>query len=123
MKYISLLLDFLSTALFSATDRGTIVVDGETVEVLVERVYSPQATYPRSALRRGVEGFVVVEFAVSPEGEVIDPYVVETDSPGSFERTAMRTIRRWAYKPPVYNGVAITVDDVKARFTFRLSTD
>jgi protein TonB len=62
-------------------------------------------------------------FAVSPEGEVIDPYVVETDSPGSFERTAMRTIRRWAYEPPVYNGVAVTVDDVKARFTFRLSTD
>jgi len=121
MKFLSLILMFLSTALFAASDKGTIVVDGETVEVSVERVYSPQASYPRSALRKGVEGFVVVEFGVSPEGEVIDPYVVETDNPGSFERTAMRTIRRWAYEPYIYNVVAVTVEDVKATFRFKLT--
>ena len=58
---------------------------------------------------------------VSPEGEVVDPYVVETDQPGYFERAVMRTIRRWAYEPYVYNGVPVTVNDVTARFTFKLT--
>ena len=98
-----------------------ITVSGETIEVAVERIYSPGADYPRSALRKGTEGFVVVEFDVSPDGEVVDPYIVETDQPGSFERSVMRTIRRWAYEPYVHNGVPVTVNDVKARFTFKLT--
>ena len=66
---------------------------------------------------------VVVEFDVSPEGEVVDPYVTDTDQPGYFERSVMRTIRRWAYEPYVYNGVPVTVNDVTARFTFKLADE
>ena len=93
MRLLSLFLLFISQWIFSASDDGNITVNGETVEVSVERIYSPAADYPRSALRRGTEGFVVIEFDVSPEGEVVDPYVVETDQPGYFERAVMRTIR------------------------------
>ena len=56
-----------------------------------------------------------------PDGEVVDPYIVDTDQPGSFERSVMRTIRRWAYEPYEHNGVPVTVNDVKARFTFKLT--
>ncbi len=123
MRYLSILFLFFSCALFSASDEGSITVSGETIEVSVERIYSPGADYPRSALRRGTEGYVVIEFDVSPEGEVVDPYVVETDQPGYFERSVMRTIRRWAYEPYVYNGVPVTVNDVTARFTFKLADE
>jgi protein TonB len=123
MRYLSILFLFFSCVLFSASDQGSITVSGETIEVSVERIYSPAADYPRSALRRGTEGYVVIEFDVSPEGEVVDPYVVEADQPGYFERTVMRTIRRWAYEPYVYNGVPATVNDVTARFTFKLAEE
>ena len=89
MKYLSLLLLAISVGTFAASDKGSVSVNGQTLEVEVERVYAPGAAYPRSALRRGIEGFVVVEFDVSPEGEVLDPYVVDTDKPGSFERASM----------------------------------
>ena len=121
MRIQSILFLLLSFSAFPATDEGSITVSGETIEVAVERIYSPGADYPRSALRKGTEGFVVVEFDVSPDGEVVDPYIVETDQPGSFERSVMRTIRRWAYVPYVHNGVPVTVNDVKARFTFKLT--
>lgn len=121
MRSLSVLILFLAFAAFPASDEGSIEVSGESIEVMVERIYSPGAEYPRSALRKGTEGFVVVEFDVSPDGEVVDPYVVDTDQPGSFERSVMRTIRRWAYEPYVHNGVPVTVNDVKARFTFKLT--
>lgn len=123
MRYLSSLFLLFSLALFPASDEGSITVNGEVIEVSVERIYSPSADYPRSALRRGTEGFVVVEFDVSPEGEVVDPYVTDTDQPGYFERSVMRTIRRWAYEPYVYNGVPVTVNDVTARFTFKLADE
>ena len=88
MKYLSLLLLAISISTFAASDKGSVSVNGQTLEVEVQRVYAPGAAYPRSALRRGIEGYVVVEFDVSPEGEVLDPYVVDTDKPGSFERAS-----------------------------------
>ena len=121
MKYLSLLLLAISIRTFAASDKGSVSVNGQTLEVEVQRVYAPGAAYPRSALRRGIEGFVVVEFDVSPEGEVLDPYVVDTDKPGSFERASMRAVRRWAYEPYVLNGIAVRVEGVTARFTFKLA--
>ena len=53
MRLLSLFLIFISQWIFSASDEGNITVNGETVEVSVERIYSPAADYPRSALRRG----------------------------------------------------------------------
>ena len=85
MRILSILFLLLSFSAFPATDEGSITVSGETIEVAVERIYSPGADYPRSALRKGTEGFVVVEFDdVSPDGEVVDPYIVETDQPWFF---------------------------------------
>ena len=118
MKYLSLLLLAISISTFAASDKGSVSVNGQTLEVEVQRVYAPGAAYPRSALRRGIE---VVEFDVSPEGEVLDPYVVDTDKPGSFERASMRAVRRWAYEPYVLNGIAVRVEGVTARFTFQLA--
>jgi protein TonB len=114
MKFLSLLLFALSLSVFAASDKGSVSVNGQSLEVEVERVYA-------SALRRGIEGYVVVEFDVSPEGEVLDPYVVDTDRPGSFERASMRAVRRWAYEPYVLNGIAVRVEGVTARFTFQLA--
>ena len=49
MRLLSLFLIFISQWVFSASDEGNITVNGETVEVSVERIYSPAADYPRSA--------------------------------------------------------------------------
>ena len=100
---------------------GSISINGELLEVDVTVKYDPQPRYPRSALRQGIEGYVVVEFDVSPDGAVLDPFVIETDQPGMFERAALRSVRRWAFEPYVHEGVPVTVSDVTTTFRFRLS--
>ncbi len=42
--------------------------------------------YPRRALQRGIEGFVIVEFTVTKQGAVRDPIVVEANPSGILNK-------------------------------------
>ncbi len=60
--------------------------------------------YPQRALMRRVEGQVVLEFTINPDGSVSDARVVEADPPGYFEQSALRAITRWEFHPKVVAG-------------------
>jgi protein TonB len=60
--------------------------------------------YPQRALVRRVEGKVVLEFTINPDGSVSDARVVEADPPGYFEQSALRAITRWEFHPKVVAG-------------------
>ena len=120
LKFIFLLLglSFVSSVF---SDTGYITVDGETIEIEVERSYQTPATYPRKALRLEREGYVIIEFAVAQDGSVIDPYVLEGEPAGLFNRAAMKSIRKWIYEPSTYDGVPVQVNDVQVRINFNLT--
>src|SRR5690606_18067832 len=54
---------------------GGLALDASDGEYLP--IVKVQAQYPRRALQRGIEGYVVVGFTVTPQGTVRDPYVIE----------------------------------------------
>ena len=124
-RYISfkaiLTLLCISFVSLSFTDSGYITVDGETIEIDVERSYQTPATYPRKALRLEREGYVIIEFDVAQDGSVIDPYVLEGEPAGLFNRAAMKSIRKWIYEPSTYDGVPVQVNDVQVRINFNLT--
>ena len=115
----SVLAVFFSTSIFSATThKGTVGEDGTEIEVT--RVFYSSPTYPRNAIRLGREGYVLIEFDVDTDGAVLDPYVIESEPTGVFERAAIKAVRKWLYTPPSYNGVSVKVNDVRAKVTFAL---
>ena len=120
LKFIFLLLglSFVSSVF---SDTGYITVDGETIEIEVERSYQTPATYPRKALRLEREGYVIIELDVAQDGSVIDPYVLEGEPAGLFNRAAMKSIRKWIYEPSTYDGVPVQVNDVQVRINFNLT--
>ena len=59
--------------------------------------------YPRRALSRGIEGYVIVEFCVTEQGTVRDPVVVEADPSSIFDRAAINAALKFKYKPKVVN--------------------
>ena len=120
LKFIFLLLglSFVSSVF---SDTGYITVDGETIEIEGERSYQTPATYPRKALRLEREGYVIIEFDVAQDGSVIDPYVLEGEPAGLFNRAAMKSIRKWIYEPSTYDGVPVQVNDVQVRINFNLT--
>jgi len=86
--------------------------------------YVPIATvqpeYPKSALSRGLEGWVVVEFDVSPAGLVENARVVSAKPRFVFNDSALRAVTRYRYAPRIVDGRPVTVEGVRQRITFKL---
>lgn len=55
--------------------------------------------FPRSAVRRGVGGWVQFEFTITPEGSVTDIEVVESEPGQTFVGAATRALTQWEYQP------------------------
>jgi protein TonB len=79
--------------------------------------------YPRRALDRGVEGYVIVEFMVTKLGTVENPVVVKAEPAGYFERAALKAAGRFKYKPKVINGEPVEVAGVQNKIVFQMAKD
>ena len=76
--------------------------------------------YPQRALSRGIEGWVLVEFTITPSGTVADPKVIDADPKGIFEEPALKAIARWKYNPKVEEGVAVERRGIRVVLRFDL---
>ncbi|MFE8071328.1 energy transducer TonB [Marinobacteraceae bacterium S3BR75-40.1] len=79
-----------------------------------------QPVYPRRALRRGIEGYVVVEFTVTSSGTVSDPRVVEADPKGLFDEAALDAAKKFKYRPKMIDGEPVKVAGVRNIIRFQL---
>lgn len=64
--------------------------------------------YPAHALRRGVEGWVKVEFIISTDGNVSNSRVIAAQPSDEFNDAALAAIRQWKFKGKVINGQPAT---------------
>jgi protein TonB len=76
--------------------------------------------YPIRAQQRGIEGWVLVEFTITPAGTVTNARVLDADPKGTFDTAALRAIGRWRYNPKVEGGVAIERHGVQVLLDFKL---
>jgi len=76
--------------------------------------------YPSTAARDGIEGWVQLSFSISPTGEVIDPVVINAEPKRTFDREAIRAIKRWKYRPKVIEGVAQLQTGQTVQLDFKL---
>ncbi len=64
-------------------------------------------SYPRRAERLQIEGFVMIEFTITPDGSVIEPVVIESEPPNVFDKAALQAIIQWKFEPRMENGQAV----------------
>jgi protein TonB len=79
--------------------------------------------YPPRALSRGLEGWVKVQFTITPTGTVKDPVVVDADPKQMFDDAALKAIARWRYNPRVEGGVAVERVGVQTIIRFQLENE
>lgn len=109
-----------------APEPPTIRESGPTFGTLADGAQLPlvrvQPQYPRRAIERGIEGYVVVSLLLEADGTV--PYdsiiVIEAEPAGVFDAAAKKAASKFKYKPKVVDGVAVAVAGVQYRFTFEL---
>jgi protein TonB len=106
----------------NATPRPKFDFKGRKSGVFADGSYVPifkvPPIYPRRAQERGIEGCVMLEFAVTKVGAVRDPVVLWSIPSGIFDRAAMRSALKFKYKPQIRDGVAIEVTGVLNQITF-----
>lgn len=90
---------------------------GDTRDAALVKSVPPQ--YPNAALRRRQEGWVQVEFTVTPEGSVANARVLDADPPRTFDRAALDAVQRWTFNPAMRNGSAVETT-VRRRIEFKM---
>ena len=91
-------------------------VDGDTLAIV--RVLP---RYPSRALSRGIEGWVLLEFAIDELGLAVNPVVIESEPPGIFDRAATSAVKRWKYRPMIEDGRPLMRPGVRQLISFEIA--
>ena len=98
------------------TERTTIggfgLSDGPLVNII-----KVQPRYPVAAQTRGLEGTVIVQFDVTPQGVVENVVVVESSN-SIFNKAAIEAAYRFKYRPKVVDGTSYGERGLRQLFRF-----
>jgi periplasmic protein TonB len=85
---------------------GSYVGDTSGYSELIPLVrIAPQ--YPRNAMRDRIEGEVVLEIVVNPDGTVRSARPISAQPRGVFESAAVAAALKWKFKPKIVDGKAV----------------
>lgn len=84
-------------------------------------LYRVDPRYPSKALKRRVEGYVIMRFTIDATGRPKDIEVIEAEPQRMFEREAIRALKKWKYQPKVEDGVSIEQYGQTAKVEFKLA--
>ena len=106
----------MERASFEALDTQGIFSVGNLDGPLITLARVPPV-YPFNAKRRGIEGWVKVRFVVNESGAVEDVSVVEAKPPGVFDKSVIRCVLGWRFRPGTVGGVEVrTMVETTVRF-------
>lgn len=81
-------------------------------------LYRVPPKYPISAARRGKEGWVQIAFTVDEYGFVTEPKVLDSRGGVGFEKSSLKTLKKWRYAPKFVDGKAVAAESrVQLDFT------
>ena len=79
-----------------------------------------QPQYPQKAARSAIEGWVLLEYTVTPSGTVENVKVLDSKPPRIFDKSAVRAVMKWRFKPQMADGKPIAVPNQKNVIEFSL---
>lgn len=84
-------------------------------------IYRVEPNYPTRALRRNIEGYVVVKFDIDEDGHPFNIQIIDSNPNNIFDREALRAVRRWKYQPGIENGHASVIKGQQTKVEFRIA--
>ncbi len=93
----------------SMKDTETDVFTKTSVDKAPEIIFKPEMSYPPGARSEGIEGSVTLKIMIGKSGAVKEVVVLNSEPKGVFEKTALKEIKRWRFKPGSYKGRNVRV--------------
>ena len=76
--------------------------------------------YPQAAAAKGIEGYVDVMFDVTALGTTENIRIIAYVPSTVFNKSVIKAVQGWKYKPNVVDGVPVKTHDVKDRVRFSM---
>jgi TonB family protein len=86
----------------------------------LKRIRTVEPTYPREAKANNVNGWVDLEFTVTPQGTINDIHVTGSQPASVFDIAAVEALTRWRFEPVQRDGVAV---EQRARLRMRFQIE
>ena len=77
--------------------------------------------FPKSELKRGHEGWVMLDFSVDESGHVVDPSVSDSSGNDAFNEAALEAARDWSFDAEKERQSSVLVNFVFGEKRIRLS--
>lgn len=107
--------DRLGDKLIGDTSKKTAMT-ADAVDTPPTPSHRVQPDFPERARQSGIQGFVTLRIKIRADGSVDTVQVVESSPRGVFEEPAIASIKRWQFRPGIYQGDPV---DVWANQTLR----
>lgn len=93
--------------------QGLSILEGATV-------WQPTPVYPSMALRRGLEGNVLVEYTINANGKAENIKILEASPRGFFNNATVSALEGASFGVAYQDGAAVNVKGVKKRFVYKI---
>ena len=94
-----------ATAAATGSNEPVLRVGGSIAEP--KRIKYVDPIYPAEALAAKLQGYVILEATIGPDGSVRDTKVLR--STPLLDQAATDAVRQWKYQPPLLNGAPVQV--------------
>lgn len=78
--------------------------------------------YPSRAIRRGIEGYVRIQYDIDQLGYVINPRIISAQPAGVFDASVLQVVTGLKVEPQLIQGNLVELRDVESTFRFQLLT-
>jgi TonB family protein len=100
------------TKIFSQRDKGVSVP---------QKIFGEAPPYKKTALKAGLEGFVILQILVRPDGTVGPVKLLHPLDP-ALNQSAINTVQKWQFKPGLKDGKPVAVwADITINFVLPVS--
>lgn len=96
--------------------QGLNILEGSTV-------WQPEPLYPSLALRRGLEGEVLVEYSINASGKAENIRILDAAPRGFFNNATIGALESATFAPTYEEGQAVAVAGIKKRFIYRIERE
>lgn len=100
-------------SLTAQADKGLVEIQVEGSRPIVDT-----AAYPSMALRRRVEGQVLVSFTINTDGKAENIAILAAQPSGFFDEATLAAVRNATYEVSRVDGRPAVNQDVKKRFVY-----
>lgn len=105
-------------ALLGDVGKNTIMSEA-TVDVKPRIVSRAPMEYPKSAMKKKIKGYVLINLLVGEAGDVEAAKVIESVPAGIFDHVALAGVRSWRFTPAQYKGKPVKMwAKQRVRFDF-----